>query len=260
MPSARAEVRAREELVRRRSPQAGRGRDSATGACAGTARAADAARPAGPAGTAAPRGRRRGGCPRAERSRGCPPRASASRIARTWLVGRQYQSIAARGSTSRDDSGPFDRIRSRSSSTSGACSSNAPPSCSDPLAVPGDPVPGQLGRRHDRQHLVVRLEQATLLVQQRVRPLAPVAVDPGEQHEVVVATGDVERVELERPEPVHDRHDAGRLGGQRPRRRQQVVEHEEAAGDVARDLDRRGPAAVQRVMGRHARTIVARDT
>ena len=35
-----------------------------------------------------------------------PASPSASRIARTWFVGRQYQSIAARGSTSVELSGP----------------------------------------------------------------------------------------------------------------------------------------------------------
>jgi hypothetical protein len=56
-----------------------------------------------------------------------PPSARVSRSARTWFVGRQYQSIAARGSISIDDVGPIVRIRSRSSSTSGACSSKALP-------------------------------------------------------------------------------------------------------------------------------------
>jgi len=36
-----------------------------------------------------------------------PASASASRIARTGFVGRQYQSIASRGSTSVDESGPI---------------------------------------------------------------------------------------------------------------------------------------------------------
>ena len=54
-------------------------------------------------------------------------------MARTWLVGRQYQSIAARGATSVDDNGPSVRIRSSSSSTSGACSSKAAPVCSTRL-------------------------------------------------------------------------------------------------------------------------------
>src|SRR3954451_21696625 len=52
-----------------------------------------------------------------------PTVASPSRIARTWFVGRQDHSIAARGSTSVDAIGPVVRIRSRSSSTSAACSS-----------------------------------------------------------------------------------------------------------------------------------------
>ena len=58
-----------------------------------------------------------------------PASPSASRIARTWFVGRQYQSMAARGATSVELSGPCSRIRSSSSSTSGACSSKAPSAC-----------------------------------------------------------------------------------------------------------------------------------
>jgi hypothetical protein len=66
-------------------------------------------------------------------------------------------------------------------------------------AVPRDPIPRQLRRRHDREHLVERLEQRPLLVQERVGPFPAVAGDPGEQHEVVVPPGDVDRVELDRP-------------------------------------------------------------
>ena len=55
-----------------------------------------------------------------------PASARASRTARTWFVGRQYQSIAARGSMSLDAIGPLVRIRSSSSSTSGACESKTP--------------------------------------------------------------------------------------------------------------------------------------
>ena len=59
-----------------------------------------------------------------------PASPSASKSARTWFVGRQYQSIAARGFTSVEDNGPSARIRPRSSSTRGAWSSNGPPVCS----------------------------------------------------------------------------------------------------------------------------------
>ena len=42
-------------------------------------------------------------------------------------------------------------------------------------------------------------------------------------------------VELERPEPIDDPHDARGLGRQRTWRRQEMAEDEEAAGDLHRD-------------------------
>ena len=57
----------------------------------------------------------------------------------------------------------------------------------------------------------------------------------------MVATGDIERVELERADPVDDGHDARRLRRQRPGRGEEVAKDEEAAGDVAGDASR--PAA-----------------
>ena len=42
----------------------------------------------------------------------------------------------------------------------------------DPRPVPVDPVPGQLGRRDEREALVVRLEQRSLLVEEGVRPVS----------------------------------------------------------------------------------------
>ena len=126
--------------------------------------------------------------------------------------------------------------------------------------VPGDPEPGQLRRRQDREHLVVGLEERPVLVQQRVRPRPAVAGDAGEQDEIVVPAGDVDRVELDRAKAVEDGHDARRLGGQGPRRGEQVVEREVAPGDVARQLERGGGAAVQRVGSRHAQTRVAADS
>jgi hypothetical protein len=49
------------------------------------------------------------------------------------------------------------------------------------------------------------------------RPLAPVPGDPGEEDEVVVATGDLEGVELEGADPVDDPEHALRLSRQGPR-------------------------------------------
>ena len=192
--------------------------------------AAAASPRAGPPGTAARRGRRCGDCRRAATGRGCPASASASRIARTGLVGRQYQSIA----------GPRLEVGRRQ------------------RAVPPDPVEqlldeGRVRRRrcppswpsrirsqviryhgisavgHQRQALVVGLVQGPGVVQVAVRPGAPVARDPGAEDQVVVAPGDVERVELERPEPVDDREHARRIGRQGPRRCEQVAEDEEPA-------------------------------
>ena len=133
-----------------------------------------------------------------------PASASASRIARTWFVGRQYQSIAARGSTSpgqgavRPD--PLEQLLDERRVLI-ECRAIV----TQPRPVPRDPVVRQLRRRQDREALVVGLEQRPLLVQEAVRPLAPVAGDPGEQHEVVVATGDLERVELERARSARSR-------------------------------------------------------
>ena len=87
-----------------------------------------------------------------------------------------------------------------------------------------------------RQLLVVRLVQDAVPYSSVVGPLAAVAGDPREQRQVVVAPGDLDRVELERAEPVDDAHDRGGLGGQRTRRREEVAGDEEPARDLARDV------------------------
>ena len=74
--------------------------------------------------------------------------------------------------------------------------------------VPGEAVPGQLAGREDAEALVVGLEQEAAVVQQVVRPGSPVAGDAGVEHEVVVAAGYLEGVELEGAEAVDDREDA----------------------------------------------------
>jgi hypothetical protein len=116
-----------------------------------------------------------------------------------------------------------------------------------PRPVPGDPIPRQLGGRQQAETLVVGLEQGPLLVQQAVGHLPAIPLHPGEEHEVVVAPGDLERIELERPEAVDHPHDAFRAGRQRPRRREQVAVDEEPAGGgrgeavgSARHRERRG--------------------
>ena len=84
----------------------------------------------------------------------------------------------------------------------------------DPVDVPADPVVGELRGRQQGQALVVRLVQPALLVQERLGPLAPVPGDPRQQDEVVIATGDLERIELERPEPLDDGLHGRGPGGQ----------------------------------------------
>src|SRR5215207_1387906 len=96
------------------------------------------------------------------------------------------------------------------------------------IAVPADPVVRQLRRRQQRETLVVGLVQPALAVEQVVRPLAAVAVDAGGEDEVVVASGDVERVELERAEPADNGLHRLRRGRQRAWRREQVAADEEA--------------------------------
>ena len=207
---------------------------------------------AGRPGTGARSGRRRAGCPRGATIAMIPASASASSSARTWLVGRQYQSIASRGSTSVDDSGPLvadpleQLLDERRVLVERAAAVRLV------AAVPRDPVPRQLGRRHDREHLVVRLVQRAVAVQELVRPGAPVAVDARQQRQVVVAAGDVDRVELQRPEAVDDAHHRRRLGRQRPRRREEVAGDEEpprdggetgTLGSELTDSDRTGRAA-----------------
>ena len=75
------------------------------------------------------------------------------------------------------------------------------------VQVPGDPIPGQVGRRDEAQALVVGLVENALLVEKCVGQLAAVARDAGEEHEVVVSAGDLERVELDRAEPLEDGED-----------------------------------------------------
>ena len=107
-----------------------------------------------------------------------------------------------------------------------------------PRAVPVDPVPGELGRRDEREALVVRLEEGSLLIEEMVRHLPSVAGHARQEHEVVVPADDVDRVELDRAEPVEHREDAVRPRRERPRRREEVVDREVAAGDLAGDQGR----------------------
>jgi hypothetical protein len=105
----------------------------------------------------------------------------------------------------------------------------------DLISVPGQPVERQLSRWNQRETLVVGLVQRPLLVEQGIRPFPPIAGDSGEEHEVVIPPGDLERVELERADPLDDGHHARRFGRQGAGRREEVADREEAPGDLGRD-------------------------
>ena len=103
------------------------------------------------------------------------------------------------------------------------------------LPIPREPVPRQLLDGQQREAFVVRLEQPAVPVQQPIGPLAPVARDARQKHQVVVTACHLEWVELDRSEPLEDRHDARRLCRQRTRWIKQVTADEEASGGLAGD-------------------------
>jgi hypothetical protein len=87
--------------------------------------------------------------------------------------------------------------------------------------------PGELARQDERQRLVGRLEDLTAFVQ-RLAPGGLAAGDARVQHEVVVAAGDRDRVELDRPEPAKDLHHGFEASLERPRWREEVPRQEKA--------------------------------
>ena len=95
--------------------------------------------------------------------------------------------------------------------------------------------PGELARRDERQRLVRRLEDLTAFVE-HVAPGGLVAGDARVQHEVVVAAGDRDRVELDRPECAEDLEHRVRATLEGSRRRQELPCHEEAPRGVGRYL------------------------
>ena len=114
----------------------------------------------------------------------------------------------------------------------------------DPGRVPGQDAaePGELGRRHEGQPLVERLEDLAPLVEQ-VAPGGVVVGDACVQDEVVGATGNRERIELDRAEAAEDfQH---RVGAplERTRGRERVVCDEKAARGLGGDLHRRNANA-----------------
>jgi hypothetical protein len=64
-----------------------------------------------------------------------------------------------------------------------------------------------------------------------------VAIDASRQHEVVIAPGHLERVELERPQPIDDAHDRGRFRRQPARRRKEVAGRHEPARGLTIELE-----------------------
>ena len=115
------------------------------------------------------------------------------------------------------------------------------------MPIPGLAEPGQFVGGQEAEALVVGLEQRPLVVEQRLRKRAPVVGDACRQHQVVVAAGHLERVELDGAQPLEDREHALRRRRQRARRVEQVAADEEAPGGIAGDADRRGrhPAMVR---------------
>ena len=108
------------------------------------------------------------------------------------------------------------------------------------VEVPGDPEPGQVGRGDEAQALVVGLVENPLVVEEIVGQLAAVARDAGEEDEVVVSTGDLEGVELDRAEPLENGQDPVATGRQGPRRGEVVAQGEEPARGRGRDRQGRG--------------------
>jgi hypothetical protein len=115
-----------------------------------------------------------------------------------------------------------------------------------PLAPPADTEPGDVARRDERQRLVGRLEDLTTLVE-RVAPGGLVAGDAGVQHEVMVAAGHRDRVELDGPERANHRERPVGAARDGPRRSEEVARHEEATRRLSGDLhlQETSPASVR---------------
>lgn len=107
---------------------------------------------------------------------------------------------------------------------------------------PGDSVIGDIAYWQDVQRLVVRLEEPSLIgraVQPIVAPRSPVTRDASVQHEVVVPPSRcLERVELERSQPVDHREHRACFGRQRARREQPVSCHQEPTSPRCRQGQR----------------------
>lgn len=104
-----------------------------------------------------------------------------------------------------------------------------------PLAAPVRTEPRELARRNERQRLVGRLEDLTAFVEQ-VAPGGLVVGDARVQHEVVVAAGDLDRVELDRPELPEDLEHPVEASLDRPRGCEEVPCDEKPPRRLSSDL------------------------
>ena len=158
--------------------------------------------------------------------------AYASSTARTVFVGTPNQSVVAPRSRSKssDDNGPSARIRSSTRPATSAFSARTRDAFR--LKVPRNH--GKLARRDERESLVVRLEDLAALVEE-VAPGGVVVGHARVQHEVVAATGDRERIELDRAESAEDLEHGVRSSLERTRRRERVARDEKATCGLSGD-------------------------
>ncbi len=106
----------------------------------------------------------------------------------------------------------------------------------------------------DGEALAVHLDQPAALVEEVIGPRGVVAGDAGVEHEVVVAAGDGERVELDGAETTgHLQHRVG-PSRERARGRQHLACDEKTSGVLGRDLHapRRGRSRSPSSQGTHA--------
>ena len=127
-----------------------------------------------------------------------------------------------------------------------------------PLAAHDVTEPRELTRWNERERLVRRLEDRAAFVE-LVAPAGLVAGDARVQNEVVVVSGDRNRVELDRPEPPEDIESTLETG-KRPRRREKVPRDEKPARRLNSHLHPDDPspsygAATTRRGSGHIRTL-----
>ena len=138
--------------------------------------------------------------------------------------------------------GPFGRYRRQHFLGEGRLLADELPGPAIGPVLPGNAVVGQLTRRQQIEGLVIGLEQEPAAVQQLVCEVAAVTGHAGLEDQVVVAAGDVERVELKRAQTIDHDQNALRRCGQRTWRRQQVTDGQKPARD--RETDELGHSAI----------------